>query len=263
MTKLIPVILFSLLVPLGLSAEEKAPSVSVTLRSLGIGTSLPKVFVRGGQATKVTELSVKSFSLGNPVHYSGLAELSFYVGETPDEFIEEEATSETTAAPQKKLYSGVVGDKKKPVKVATVSLPGRAANYLLIWSRLGPDRYAVIAMPDDPVSQPVDSLRFVNLTRAPLVMQIKEGAVLQLKPGDAQVLETQGREVFPFKALAVNPDGVHELLSNVVETRKGLRRTVLLLVSKAAEVGGSPAQDPIFTFYTFTNPVDVVPTPPK
>ena len=181
----------------------------------------------------------------------------------PDEFIEEEATSETTAAPQKKLYSGVVGDKKKPVKVATVSLPARAANYLLIWSRLGPDRYSVIAMPDDPVSQPVDSLRFVNLTRAPVVMQIKEGAVLQLKPGAAQVVETKGREVFPFKALAGNPDGVHELLSNVVETRNGLRRTVLLLVSKAAEVGGSPAQDPIFTFFTFTNPVDVVPTPPK
>ena len=243
------------LAPLTLVAQEKAP-ISVNLRTFGVGTSLPKIYVRNGQKPTSTQLGVRAFFISEPVHYTGLNELTFYVAETPDEFIEAEATSESAETPKIKVYSGVAGDKKKPLIIAKVNLPGRCANYLLLWARIGPDRYQVMAVPDDPVAQPADSLRFLNLTSAPMKMAIQDGEILELSPGEARVVPTRGREVFFFRAKTGTAEDSTGFISNVVETRKGLRRTVLFLVSTAPEVGGSSNQ-PIFSFFTFTNPVDL------
>ena len=73
---------------------------------------------------------------------------------------------------------------------------------------------------------------------------------------DCVVFKTRDRQQLYFNAETTQEGEQDSFISNVVETRPGLRNSVFLLRISDAEFGGDPEGKPTFTFHNFIHPVD-------
>lgn len=244
------VFLIFALLPLLVRGEENAVR-QVVLRNLGLGASQSGISV-GQEGKPLTyTLSVQNLAQGSPYNYSGPDEVTFVVDNSA-------ATAEI--GPGTAEVSPAKGGEKNMTRlIGKVKLPKTGSNFLLVWAKAGQGKYTITALPDDTTSLPANSLRFVNLTSAVMHLKIKDGEQGVLKGREAAVIATGDRQQLYF-TVETNKDGEQSpLISNVVETRPGLRQTVFLFKSASADFGANPEGPPILSFYKFTHPVEPKP----
>ena len=66
------------------------------------------------------------------------------------------------------------------------------------------------------------------------------------------MIRAKGREAIYFTAMLENAEGGATRMSNVVEMRTGVRRTIFFAVTNYAEMGGDPAGSPKFSYFVLT-----------
>lgn len=117
---------------------------------------------------------------------------------------------------------------------------------------LGENRYGILAMPDDAFAFPEDHVRFVNLTpnRIGIITAEKEGKITL--PKNDWIIDANGREAIHFRAIMEETTTKTATLSNVVEMKPDVRRTVIFAISNAGEMGGDPKSPPQFGYFILT-----------
>jgi hypothetical protein len=209
---------------------DEVDEVQTTLQSLGLDTSITGVrFLDGTGATGI--MNVPSFKIGRNVQYSGSRTVRFYLPTSRANAQEEEG---------KKF-------------IGHVTLNPAWSDTLLIWTPVGEDQYAVAAVPNDLTRFPVDHIRFVNTTDGRLALQIKEGESKIMGPGEDVLIRANGREALYFFTVKEDPHGNNPFLSNVVEMRSGMRRTVFLTFDNATYSGNLGVGPKRFSFFVLTH----------
>ena len=252
------VFLIFALLPLLVRGDEKAVR-QVILRNLGLGASQSGISV--GQEGKPFDftLTVQNLAQGRPYNYSGPDEVAFAVDNAAVT-----APAATEANPDIAPVAAEVspakgGEKNKTRLIGKVKLPKTGSNFLVVWAKAGQGKYTITALPDDTTALPANSLRFVNLTSAVMNLKIKDGEQGVLKAKETAVIATGARQQLYF-TVEIQKDGEESsFISNVVETRPGLRQTVFLFKSASAEFGANPEDPPVLTFYKFTHPIEPPP----
>jgi hypothetical protein len=169
---------------------------------------------------------VPAFEPGEATRYSGPAELRFEQASEDGEF---------------------------STVIAQVSLNPSWQRTLLVWVPAGNGRYGVVAVPDDASDFPPDHIRFVNLTPHRIGIMTSDNEQSVTLPANDWVINADGREAVFFRAVMDQP-GRKAQVSNVVEMRSNVRRTVFFAVSNAAEMGGDPDGASQFLFFVLTEP---------
>ena len=256
-------LLLTLLAPLLALAQPapppKPPPVAVTLRNFGLGADLSEVLLRSPTPSAPLRQRVQPYVIGEPVFYRGPAHLVFYAAALPAEILEAEADSET-GPPSHAALPARAAPAGEMLTVGEVTLNPAFPRVLLCWTRADAGTYHILAVPDDPENAPAGQVRFFNLTAAPVALQTDAGETLFLETRQSGLIAAAGREAIPFRAALLAAGREPILLSNVVETRPGLRRTAFLLHTAAGALGGSPGS-PVFTFLTLTHPEGPAPAP--
>jgi hypothetical protein len=216
---------------LGLIADEPL-TVRTSLRSIGIDVSIEEV--RAGSPAATDNFNVVAYELGQTVDYSGEL-VAFFYTKTP-------ANTEDSSRQEIQV----------PTPIASVNLNPEWEKTLLIWLGLGNGKYGVLAMPDNAFSFPQNHVRFVNLTpyRIGVMTTDKERQITL--PKKDWIIDANGRDAIFFRAIMEKPDGKSKRLSNVVEMRPNVRRTVIFAISNAGEMGGTGEGTPQFAYFVYT-----------
>lgn len=211
------------------SALANAPEmISTNLRSFGIDVSLNNI--RVGTATG-PEMTVPNYKTGQALNYNGPLEVSFYL--SPE--------SITTTPGEDAVF------------IASVALNPQWQETLLVWTPISDNQFSILALPNDLQSLPINHLRFINTTRRRIGLKIREGESRILNPGDDYTLNSNETKAHYFwSAMEVN-GSAGERISNVVEMRAHLRRTVFFTLSNSAATGNDPLGPPRFGFYVMTH----------
>lgn len=224
-------------------------TIQTSIRSIGFGADVGRVQI--GESASGESFTVQSFQIGEPVKYVGPPQVTFYgspysapVREEFEDFL----LRIEAALPKKKETTSV---DSVPVPIAQVQLNSAWKKTLLVWIGRG-DGYGILAMPDDNADFPIDHVRFVNLTPRRIGILISENEKKLTLPADDWVISANGREAIYFTAILENPEGESKRISNVVEMRTGVRRTVFFAVANYAAMGGDPTGGPQFSYFVLT-----------
>lgn len=205
------------------------PGIQTSLQSLGLDTSIPDVRVVGGETR--LRMNVQAFRIGRAVSYRGPELVRFYAP-GPEVDAEEE---------------------ERLMPIGEVQLNPAWSQTLLLWTRTGGDQYAITALPNDLKALPADHLRFLNTTHSRLGVKMKDGEPRILAPGEQFSVRANGSEAIYFWSMMEGREGGAQLLSNVVEMRPGMRRTVFLTFDNAAATGNDGVGPKRFSFFVLTH----------
>lgn len=212
-------------------------TISTNLRAFGLDVALREI--RVGSPTG-PQMNAPNFNIGQLVNYSGPKEVNFYLRASNND--------ESTANGFSPSSSG-----DNTFRIASVKLNPDWRETLLIWSQINDYEYSILALPNDLQALPANHIRFINTTSRRIGLEIRQGSSVILAPGQYYILNSDENEaVYFWSAMEVNGTA-GERLSNVVEMRAHLRRTVFLTYSNSAATGHDPRGAPQFGFFVVTH----------
>jgi hypothetical protein len=232
MTKRIPLLLainlsFTCLIVQASELQE----VQTTLQSLGLNTSIGEVRIK--ESSSSASMNVPSFRIGKQTPYSGPLKVQFY---------------NPSIAPAS-------ADVDNTLIIGEVTLNPEWRQTLLLWTRIDQDKYSIAALPNDLEALPANHLRFVNTTDSRIGIKIKDGDSKILSRGEHFSIHTNNNEAIYFWSMKEIEDGEAgaQRLSNVVEMRPGMRRTVFLTFDNATATGNMGVGPKSFSFFVLTH----------
>lgn len=241
----------------GTSALADTPeSFKTTLRSFGVDVALTGV--RADADSKV-EMTVPNYNMGAAVDYDGPLEVNFYLhrataGE-PAEREPERTGADVPDTSNTRPRPGAVTTTpgEDAVLIGSVMLNPAWSETLLVWSRMPGNRFSILALPNDLQNLETNHLRFINTTRRPIALQIRQGESKLLKPGENYTFNSkQSEAIYFWSAMNVGENNI-DRISNVVEMRSHIRRTVFITFSNSAATGHDPTGPPGLGFFVITH----------
>lgn len=222
-------LLAALLTAVSASTLANSPDlVSTNLQTFGIDVALNDVRVGNGNGPA---MAVPNYKIGQVVNYNGAVDVNFYLSPesittTPDE---------------------------DAVLIGSVALNPQWRETLLVWTPISGNQFSILALPNDLQTLAINHLRFVNTTQRRIGLKIRADESIILNPGEHYTLNSNETEaVYFWSAMEVNGVAA-ERISNVVEMRSHLRRTVFLTYSNSAATGNDPLGPRRFGFFVFTH----------
>ncbi len=233
------------------------PMMSTNLRSIGFGVDLNNVQA-DEEANINALLQVKPFTVSESVRYHGPANVTFYAVKPELEEYVEFSEDQLTQQPE---APSPPEEPVPPEAIATVELNPEWSNTLLIWARSARNRYGVMAIDGDVLDFSLAHVRFVNLTPFRLGLITKDHGQQLLQPFSNWTINAEDARAIYFHALLNVPDRDDEVISNVVEMRPHVRRTVFFTSFNVDDTGVAIAsnQRPSLSYWIFTDSASSAP----
>lgn len=237
---------------MGTSALADSPETfKITLRSFGVDVALTGV--RAGADAKAV-MTVPNYNMGEAVDYDGPLEVNFYLARIPAEEpgrTGADVSDTSNTRPRPGAVTTTPGEDA--VLIGSVMLNPAWSETLLVWSRMPGNRFSILALPNDLQNLETNHLRFINTTRRPIALQIRQGESKLLKPGENYTFNSkQSEAIYFWSAMNVGENNI-DRISNVVEMRSHIRRTVFITFSNSAATGHDPTGPPGLGFFVITH----------